>query len=166
MILDPKLDLKIERVIDVPPELVWMVWTTPEHMLPWFCPKPWQTVRCEIDLVPGGRFHTVMRSPEGQDYPNDGCYLEIVPNRRLVWTSALAPGFRPVAQKPKNPGKECDDLLMTAFLLLEPHGKGTKYTAIAKHMDEAHAQRHEAMGFSQGWGACLDQLVEYVKALK
>nr|HAQ94442.1 polyketide cyclase [Afipia sp.] len=40
--IDPKLDLVLERVIDVPPELVWKVWTEPKHLMPWFTPKPWQ----------------------------------------------------------------------------------------------------------------------------
>lgn len=47
---------------------------------------------CQIDLRPGGLFRVVMQSPEGEDYPNAGCYLEIVPNQRLVWTAALASG--------------------------------------------------------------------------
>lgn len=70
--LDPLLDLVLERVVDVPPELVWAAWTTPEHVTHWFTPAPWKTVTCEIDLRPGGMFRTVMRSPEGQDFPNVG----------------------------------------------------------------------------------------------
>lgn len=72
---NPELDLMLERVVDVPLERIWAAWTTPELLLPWFCPLPWKTVACEIDLRPGGRFHTVMKSPEGQTFPNDGCYL-------------------------------------------------------------------------------------------
>ena len=155
---DPKLDLKLERVVDVPRELVWMAWTDPVHILKWFTPAPWKTVACEIDLRPGGRFHTVMQSPEGQSFPSDGCYLEIVPNEKLVWTSALAPGYRPVKEKP-------DDLLFTGVITLEPHGAGTKYTATVIHADEDTRQRHEDMGFYHGWGAALDQLVASVKAL-
>src|SRR6266850_1118177 len=75
---DPRLDLVLERIIDVPQELVWAAWTTPEHLKHWFTPVPWKTVDCEIDLRPGGIFRTVMRSPEGQEFPNLGCYLEII----------------------------------------------------------------------------------------
>ena len=64
---DPRLDLKLERVVEVPPELVWAAWTVPEHVKKWFTPAPWQTVDCEIDLRPGGIFRTVMRSPAGQE---------------------------------------------------------------------------------------------------
>lgn len=77
---DPELDLLLERSVDVPPSLIWVAWTTPEHLKKWFTPAPWQTIDCEIDLRPGGAFRTVMRSPEGQEFPNVGCYLEIVEN--------------------------------------------------------------------------------------
>ncbi len=63
MNIDPKLDLVLERTVAVPPELVWKAWTTPEHLTPWFCPRPWTTTECVIELRPGGAFNTVMRSP-------------------------------------------------------------------------------------------------------
>ena len=92
---DPRLDLQFERIVEVPRELIWRAWTTPELLKQWFTPAPWKTVDCEIDLRLGGIFRTVMRSPEGQEIPGEGCYLEIVENEKLVWTNALAPGFRP-----------------------------------------------------------------------
>ena len=67
--INPELDLYFERIVDVPPELVWKAWTVPKHMLPWFCPLPWKTVEVEVDLRPGGKFYTVMQSPEGQNSP-------------------------------------------------------------------------------------------------
>ena len=75
---DPRFDLVLERVVDVPRELVWKAWTTPEILMRWFTPAPWSTIACELDLRPGGIFHTVMRSPEGEDFPNAGCVLEVV----------------------------------------------------------------------------------------
>src|SRR5579862_2480847 len=92
---DPNLDLVLERVVDVPPTLVWKAWTQPEHLKKWFTPAPWKTPDCEIDLRPGGIFRTEMRSPEGQTISNVGCYLEIIENEKLVWTNALEPGYRP-----------------------------------------------------------------------
>ena len=67
---DPRLDLVFERIVDVPQELVWKAWTTPEHLKTLVYPSPWKTIDCEIDLRPGGLFRTVMRSPEGQEFPN------------------------------------------------------------------------------------------------
>jgi uncharacterized protein YndB with AHSA1/START domain len=156
---DPKLDLVLERVVDVPPNLVWAAWTRPDYLKKWFTPAPWQTVDCEIDLRPGGIFRTVMRSPEGQDFPNLGCYLEVIENEKLVWTAALKPGYRPQSTA-SNPG-----MLFTAVILLEPHGAGTKYTAIAIHGEEEAAKKHAEMGFQDGWGKALDQLVALAKTM-
>jgi len=150
--IDPKLDLVLERVVDVPPEMVWAAWTRPEHVVHWFTPAPWRTVDCEIDLRPGGAFRTVMRSPEGKDFPNVGCYLEIVPNEKLVWTDGLLPGYRPAPEP-----------FMTGIILFEPSGRGTKYTAIALHRDEEGRRKHAEMGFAEGWGKALDQLVAHMK---
>ena len=149
---DPRLDLVLERIVDVPRELVWAAWTKPEHIKKWFAPAPWTTADCEIDLRPGGMFRVVMRSPEGQEFPSVGCYLEIIENEKLVWTDALTPGYRPSR-----------DPFFTAVITLESHGKGTKYTALAIHKDEAGREKHEKMGFYDGWAQCLDQLVALVK---
>lgn len=162
--IDPRLDLVLERVVDVPPALVWAAWTRPEHVVKWFTPAPWTTTDCEIDLRPGGRFYTVMRSPEGDEYPNTGCYLEVVENQRLIWTSVLGPGWRPAVGAAACPGED-PGFHMTGVIELEPHDDGTKYTAIALHGDETTRVRHEEMGFQEGWGTALDQLVEYVRGL-
>ncbi len=156
---DPNLDLVFERIVDIPKELIWKAWTTPEHLMPWFTPAPWKTIDCEIDLRPGGIFRTIMVSPEGQEFPNLGCYLEIIPNEKLVWTNALQLGFRPV-----NPlANSSVDFVFTATLSLEPHALGTTYQATIIHADQASCKRHNDMGFQDGWGKALDQLVEYMK---
>lgn len=157
---DPRLDLTFQRMVDRPPEQIWAAWTTPEHIKHWFTPAPWRTVDCRIDLRPGGLFHTVMLSPEGQEYPNAGCYLEIVPNQKLVWTNVLQPGYRPAA-KPAS----TLDFAFTGIIEIEPQGNGSKYTATVLHADAEARDRHAAMGFEDGWGKALDQLVAYMKSL-
>jgi uncharacterized protein YndB with AHSA1/START domain len=150
--INPDLDLTLERVIDVPASLVWKAWTEPQHLMPWFCPTPWRTVACEIDLRPGGIFHTVMQSPEG----------ELVPERRLVWTDALGPGFRPSRRGYLTPGE--GGFYLTAALTLESLGPArTRYVAQAIHADAAARDKHSAMGFHDGWGTVLDQLVVYAR---
>lgn len=158
---DPLYDLRLERIVDVPPALVWRAWTEPEHLVKWFTPKPWQTVDCEIDLRPGGLFRTVMRSPEGEEFPNVGCYLETVEERLLSWTNALGPGFRPAVTE----GEGCAGFAFTAIIRLEPHGDGTKYIATALHAKEEDRKSHADMGFEEGWGTALDQLVAVAKEM-
>jgi uncharacterized protein YndB with AHSA1/START domain len=150
---DPALDLVLERVVPVPRERVWMAWTKAEHVSKWFAPAPWTMPQCEIDLRPGGVFRSVLRSPEGEEFPNVGCYLEVLLEERLVWTDALLPGYRP-SGKP----------FFTCILTLEPHGTGTKYRVVAMHADEATCKRHDEMGFFDGWGTCLDQLAAHLES--
>jgi uncharacterized protein YndB with AHSA1/START domain len=157
---DPQLDLVFERIVDVSPELVWAAWTTPEHLKHWFTSAPWKTIDCEIDLRPGGLFRTVMCSPEGQEFPNVGCYLEVIPNEKLVWTNALQPGYRPISQSSE---KNSGDFPFTAVIALEPHEQGTKYTALVIHSNQEDCKKHEDMGFYDGWGKALDQLVAHMK---
>src|SRR5712692_3120789 len=94
----------------------------------------------------------------GEDHPNVGCYLEVIENEKLVWTIALAPGYRPSNGPSEVP-------FFTAVIALEPQGKGAKYTAIVIHKDEADRKKHEEMGFHDGWGKALDQLVAHMKKL-
>ena len=99
----PPSDLTLRLVRDVPisPEQCFEAWTLPERLMPWFCPRPWRVVACTLDARPGGAFCTTMQSPEGQTMPEGvGCFLVVHAPCRLVWTTLLAPHFRPQAFSP------------------------------------------------------------------
>jgi uncharacterized protein YndB with AHSA1/START domain len=159
MTVNPTTDereLSIERIIAAPPELLFRCWTEPELMKQWFCPQPWTTPVIEVDLRPGGTNFILMRGPEGEEHPNHGVYLEIVPGRRLVMTDAFTGGWVPSAR---------------AFLVIrvsfDPEGEGaTRYRASALHWTLADKVEHEAMGFHAGWGKATDQLEELALALE
>lgn len=157
-----KLDLSLTRDVDVPKALVWRAWTEPALLMPWFCPLPWKTIDCEIDLRPGGIFRTTMQSPEGQQFPNSGCYLEVIPQAKLAWTNALLPGFRP-SMPSATCGSDDVNFMFTATIKLADHAGGTRYTATVIHADEDGCKKHAAMGFEGGWGTALDQLVAMIK---
>lgn len=140
-------ELLISRVINAPPEKVFRAWTEPELLKQWFTPAPWQTVHAEVDLRPGGANLVVMRSPEGQEFPNRGVYLEVVKNQKLVFTDAYVKAWEPSA-KP----------FFTVVLTFEDLGGKTKYNARVYHWTEEDRQTHEKMGFREGWGKATDQL--------
>lgn len=129
---DPKLDLVLERVVDVSPKQVWKAWTQPEHVKRWLAPRPYTTPRVEIDLPPGGVFRFTMRSPRGRSR-RTSCCLEVVPNGRLVWTTVLLTGYRPSL----NPGEVPS---FTAVITVKPEGKGCRYKAVAMRKDPASAK--------------------------
>jgi uncharacterized protein YndB with AHSA1/START domain len=152
---DPDRDLVLERTIAVAPERVWAAWTDPELIVQWFTPAPWKTVGADIDLRPGGGSVITMESPEGEQFPNAGCYLVVEPERLLIFTSVMTDGFRPVV-----PANGAENLPFTGRIEIAPSGDGgTNYRAIAIHADADGCARHAEMGFHEGWGAALDQLV-------
>ncbi len=158
------LDLVLERHIDAPKELVWRALVEPELVKKWFCPKPWLVADCRIDLRVGGEFYFVMQSPEGDKFPNTSCFLDIVPQKRIVWTAALQSGFRPAAPTSEN-DKACAAILFTCVVTLETKDGGTFYKAHVIHGSSQQSKAHEEMGFHDGWGTCLTQMTELLKSL-
>jgi uncharacterized protein YndB with AHSA1/START domain len=142
-------ELVLVRETDVPPEKLYAGWTTPELYPHWFCPKPWYVKDVEMDLRPGGCSRMTMCGPDGESFPNEGVYLEIVPNQKIVFTDAYKAGWEP------NP-----NLFFTAIVTFEslPSGR-TRYTARVIHWTREACEKHAAMGFMEGWGAAFDQLV-------
>ncbi len=156
--INPKLDFAIERFIDAPKHLVWEALTKPEHLKEWYMPKPWGVVSdCELDVRPGGIFSIDIASPEGQEFPNLGCFLEVIPMERLIWTSMLFPGYRPAV---------FDDIPITAIVTMESVGTGTRYVFTALHRDEADFEKNKTSGWQQGTEIAVDQFVAHVKSMK
>ena len=156
--INPKTDFVLERFIDAPNQLVWEALTKPEHLKEWYMPKPWGRVaNCEMDLRPGGIFSIDIATADGPEIPNLGCFLEVIPLERLVWTSMLFPGFRPAV---------FDDIPITAIITMEAVGTGTRYVFTALHRDEADFEKNKASGWQQGTEIALDQFVAQVKSMK
>ena len=147
-------ELVLTRLIDAPREKLYRAWTDAALLKQWFAPLPWTTPHAELDVRPGGASNIVMRSPEGNDMPCPGVFLEVVPNQRLVFTDAYTSAWQP-SQKP----------FMTVILTFEDEGGKTRYTARVRHWTVADREAHEKMGFHQGWGQCADQLTALVAKL-
>ena len=75
----------------------------------------------------------------------------------------MAPGFRPLPA-PVASADDCNSFLFTAVLTLQPEGQGTRYRALVIHRDAQGRKMHADMGFHEGWGAALDQLVALMKS--
>lgn len=154
---DPKRDFAIERFIDAAPRIVWTALTTPAHVKEWYMPKAWGRVaRAEMDVRPGGIFAIDIAVGDGDPMPNLGCFLDVVPERRLAWTSMLFPGYRPAV---------FDDIPITAIVTMDAEGRGTRYVFTALHRNEADLATNKESGFYQGTEIAVDQLVARALAL-
>jgi len=154
MILDPETDLILTREINAPREILYTCWTTPDHLVQWFVPKPHRVTACALDVRPGGKCNTTFEV-EGNIMENNGVYLEVVPNEKLVFTDTYTEGWKPAPEP-----------FMTAILTFEDLGQGrTRYTAVARHRSKEAAESHRQMGFHDGWGTVAGQLEAYAQGL-
>ena len=121
-------------------------------------PKAWgRVVRAEMDVRPGGIFSIDIAVADGPEIPNLGCFLEVIPMQRLVWTSMLFPGYRPAV---------FDDIPITAIVTIETVGSGTRYVFTALHRSEEDLETNKTSGFYQGTEIAVAQFVEHVIAMK
>src|SRR5205809_828423 len=128
-------EMILTRVFDAPRELMWKLWTEPEHIRKWWGPKGFTLPGCEMDFRPGGTYRFVMRGPDGLDNPFHGVYRDIVRNERIVFTAVLD----------NLPGHE----LVTTVTFAEDGGK-TKLT-VRQTTPPGEAGR----GQNQGWSETL-----------
>lgn len=147
-------ELTLTRLIDVPRDKLYRCWTEPELLRQWFCPRPWTTPVVEVDVRNGGSNLIIMQGPNGEEIPNRGVYLEVVPNEKLVFTDAFTEAWKP-SDKP----------FMTGIITFADEGGKTRYTATARHWSEEDRKTHEEMGFHEGWSKATDQLEELAATL-
>ncbi len=81
----------IERIFDAPIDLIWQMWTQPEHFKKWYGPKGFTVPVAEMDVRVGGKHLFCMESPDGSmKMWSTGEYTEVAPNERLVYTDSPA----------------------------------------------------------------------------
>ena len=150
-----KSELTISRHIAAPPSAVWDAWSDPAKLAQWWIPAPIACRVDKLDMRPGGGFVTRMREEGAADFqPHvDGCFLEAIPNERLIFTTVLTEGWQPV-----DPW-----LALTAILTFEAKDGGTLYSARVLHKTPEESAKHEEMGFYEGWGTAIGQLAKLLE---
>ncbi len=141
-------ELVLTRVLNATPAQLFKAWTTPELMTQWFAPKPYETPIVEIEPRDGGKFRTVMTGPDNFHMDSTGVLLKVEKDRRIIFTDAFGPDWKPT-----------EKAFFAAEILFDDLGDGrSRYTAIARHWNVEDASTHEAMGFHGGWGQVATQL--------
>ena len=152
--LHPELDLTVSRIIRAPRSAVWNAWTDPASFEQWWVPAPEVCRVRDMDPRPGGAFRTEI-SQDGVGFgPHiTGCFLAIDELKRIVFTNALVAGWRP-----------SEASFVTAVIAMKDHPDGTEYTATAMHRNIRDRDRHERLGFHDGWGTVTRHLAELVES--
>jgi len=153
--IDPTLDLTLQRVIRAPRPAIWQAWTDPARLQRWWVPAPTIARVDRLDVRPGGAFVTTM-SDDGETFVphTDSIFLVVEPQVRLVFTNAIDSAWRPAVPTP---------VPMTAEVVFAEHPNGTDYRIIVRHGDPADRDRHEQLGFFDGWGSVTAALTELVE---
>ncbi len=86
-------EIIITRKLDAPVELVWEVWTKPEHIASWWGPDGFTNTITLMDVKPGGEWELVMHGPDGTDYKNKSIFKEIILYKKIVYEHVTGPRF-------------------------------------------------------------------------
>jgi uncharacterized protein YndB with AHSA1/START domain len=77
--------LRITKVLSAPIDLVWKVWTNPEHIVNWWGPNGFTNAIHKMDFQERGEWILTMHGPDGTDYPNRSIFKEIIPFKKIMF---------------------------------------------------------------------------------
>src|SRR3954471_23648213 len=86
-------EISVSRLLNAPIELVWEVWTDPEHIKNWWGPNGFTNTITKMEVKPGGEWDLIMHGPDGTDYKNKSVFKEIVKHKKLVYEHVSSPKF-------------------------------------------------------------------------
>ncbi|BDA80304.1 activator of HSP90 ATPase [Leptospira kobayashii] len=137
------------RLFDAPRELVFQMWTDPNHVGNWWGPKGFTNTIESMEVKPGGVWKFVMHGPDGVDYPNTIVYKEVRKPELLIYRHGTDMEDRP------------DDFHVT--VTFEEEGKKTKLTMIALFQSaEARNEVVEKHGAIEGMNQTMERLRDYL----
>ena len=82
-------EVVVTRLFDAPARLVFDAWSKPELFRKWWVPRSMgMTLRsCEMDVRTGGKYRLVFGDDPANPMAFFGEYLDVVPDKRIVWTN-------------------------------------------------------------------------------
>lgn len=141
------------RVFAAPRRLVFKAWTDPRHVALWWGPKGFTNPECDVDLRVGGTFRLKMQAPDGQLYPCQATFREVVEPERLVYTGTAEDchpcggGIPPRA---------------TVTVTFDEKGGHTTLTIRTELASSADREAAANAGYIVGWESCLERLSDFL----
>ncbi len=78
-------EMRITNTYMAPIELMWEVWTNPEHIINWWGPSGFTSTIHTMDLKEGGEWKLTLHGPDGTNFPNNSIFKEIIPLKKIVF---------------------------------------------------------------------------------
>ena len=153
-------EIVITREFAAPRQLLWDVWTRPEHIEKWWGPRCFTTRVIAMDFRVGGKWEYVMTGPDGSEYPVIGIFSEVTPPERIVTTDEFGEDYderMPGVDLPKG-------LVVTA--VFEDLGERSRLILTTSHVTVEDRKKHEAMGVVAGWNSSFDKMDEYLAEIQ
>ncbi len=144
-------ELSYERVFDAPRELVWEVWTKPEHIALWWGPNGFTNTVYKMEVKPGGVWDYMMHGPDGKDWPNLISYIEVKKPEILVYDH----------------GDKENPKMFHVRVVFEAVGNKTKLTmAMIFPTKEALEETLKNVQAKEGLKQNMDKLEQYLAKMK
>jgi uncharacterized protein YndB with AHSA1/START domain len=154
-------EVRIERTFVAPKELIWQLWTEPDHFEQWYGPAGATVVVAKMDVRVGGTRHISMemQTPNGaMQMWFVGEHLDIEPVRRLVYTESMS--------------DEHGNVVSPSAMGMPPdHPETTRITIELEQVGDATAMVMTHAGIpadspgAAGWSMAFDKLTAYVGSL-
>jgi uncharacterized protein YndB with AHSA1/START domain len=144
--------LVMERTFDAPPEVVWDALTDPKQVAVWYGGRGFENPVCEMDVRPGGRWHHVMRTPDGTEHALEFVFVEVVKPEKLVWRSA---------DHGSTLGGPHDNVMTVT---LEAAGRKTRWKLVVRFTSFANREAALGIGFAGVLAEGAEKLDALVKA--
>jgi uncharacterized protein YndB with AHSA1/START domain len=141
-------ELVITRVFDAPRELVFRAWTDSKHMAQWWGPKNFTNRVEQMDVRLGGAWRIIMCAPDGNEFPAQGVYREIVPPERLAFSNLAVD---------KDGHVIIDGFTTVTFA---DHNGKTKLTLETRGVAKVAYAANYLKGMEAGWTQSLERLAE------
>lgn len=86
-------EISVSRLFNAPVDLVWEVWTNPEHIKNWWGPNGFTNTISKMDVKPEGEWDLITHGPDGTDYKNKSIFKEVIKQKKLVYEHVSFPKF-------------------------------------------------------------------------
>ncbi len=87
-------EINSSRIFNASRDLVWEVWSRPEHLAKWWGPKGFKNTFNKHEFKNGGVWSFVMHGPDGTDFQNEMVYVEIMKPSKIILDHVTQPKFK------------------------------------------------------------------------